>query len=167
MTEQRVSPLLRQWRRFGSWPAGRKAFSRLIGWRVPYAASIGAEVAILSPGRAEVDLADRRRVRNHIGSIHAAALINLAELTANLALMAEQPDGTRWIVTGMDTEFVKIARGPVRASCAAPPIDWSRRQDTVGLVEVRDRAGDVVMRARPRWRTEPAPARRQEKAAAA
>lgn len=169
MSEQRVSSLLRHWQRLRSWPGGRTIFSRLIGWRVPYAATIGAVVEDLVPGRAAVRLADRRRVRNHLGSVHAVALINLAELTANLALLSSQPRGTRWIVTGFDSEFVKLARGPMRADCSAPAIDWTRRQDTVGLVEVRDRNGDVVMRARQRWRTEPvpSPAPRPELASAA
>lgn len=167
MSGQQVSPLLRHWQRLRSWPGGRTIFSRLIGWRVPYAATIGAVVEDLEPGRAVVRLADRRHVRNHLGSVHAAALINLAELTANLALLSCQPQGSRWIVTGFDSEFVKLARGPVRASCTAPAIAWTRRQDTVGLVEVRDRTGDVVMRARPRWRTEPVPVPRPELASAA
>lgn len=147
--------VLQQWRRLGRLPLGRALFNRLIGFTVPYAASIRPEVLALEPGHARTRMADRRRVRNHLRSIHAVALINLAEMTANLAMMTGQPRDGRWIVTGMDTDFVKKARGPITAECQVGPLDWSAPRDVQGAVELRDQAGDVVMRARPRWKIGP------------
>ena len=82
---------LRQWRRFSAFPLGRRLFNRLVGFTVPYAASIRPQVLVIEPGLARVRILDRRRVRNHLRSIHAVALINLAEMTANLAMMSTQP----------------------------------------------------------------------------
>lgn len=150
------NPTLRQWRRFNALPLGRRLFNRLVGFTVPYAASIRPDVLSIEPGLARVRILDRRRVRNHLRSIHAVALINLAEMTANLAMMSTQPRNGRWIVTGLDTEFVKKARGAITAECRIAPLDWSAAQDVGGYVELRDLAGDVVMTARPRWKTGPA-----------
>lgn len=148
--------ILRQWRRLSALPLGRRLFSRLIGVTVPYAGSIGAQILDLDPGRARARLADRRRVRNHLRSIHAAALTCLAELTANLALMSRQPaKGTRWIVTGFDTRYLKKARGPITASCEIAALDWNESRDIEGHVELRDAAGDIVMTATPRWKIGP------------
>ena len=149
------NPTLRQWRRFNAMPLGRRLFNRMVGFTVPYAASIRPEILTIEPGLARVCIRDRRRVRNHLRSIHAVALINLAEMTANLAMMSRQPQNGRWIVTGLDTEFVKKARGTVTAECRVAPLDWSVPQDIEGYAELRDPAGDVVMRARPRWKTGP------------
>ncbi|WP_300300499.1 DUF4442 domain-containing protein [Ferrovibrio sp.] len=148
--------ILQQWQRVSRLPFGNWLFSRLIGLTVPYAATINARVLSLMPGSARAQMADRRAVRNHLRSIHAVALTNLAELTANLAIMSRQPaKGARWIVTGFDTEFVKKARGAVTALCEVGPLDWSQPQSLSGRVELRDAAGDIVMLATPRWKIGP------------
>ncbi len=148
--------VLKQWRGFSRLPLGRRLFNLLIGITVPYAGSIAPQVLELAPGQARAQMADRRRVRNHLRSLHAVALTNLAELTGNLALMSRQPaTGARWIVTGFRTEFLKKARGTITAECSLPELDWSATQDLDARVELRDTAGDLVMIAHPQWRIGP------------
>lgn len=148
--------VLKQWDGFCRLPFGRRLFNLLIGITVPYAGSIAPQVVELMPGRARARMADRRRVRNHLRSLHAVALTNLAELTGNLALMSRQPpQGARWIVTGFDSEFIKKARGTITADCSLPDLDWSSVQTLDGRVELRDAGGDLVMIARPHWRIGP------------
>ena len=150
------NPTLQQWLRFSRLPFGRSLFSRMMGFVVPYAGSISATVLTLAPGFAEIRMADQRRVRNHLRSIHAVALTNLAEMTGNLALMSRQPaSGARWIVTGFDSEYLKKARGPITACCEVEVLDWSVPRDVAGHVELRDRDGNLVMVGRPRWRIGP------------
>lgn len=152
-----ANPTLQRWDSFSRLPFGRALFSRLIGFVVPYSGSIGAEVVELRPGRAEIRMADRRRLRNHLRSLHAVALTNLAEMTGNLALMSRQPArGARWIVTGFDSTYLKKARGPITASCTVDDLDWSTPCEIEGRIELRDMAGDLVMVGRPRWRIGPA-----------
>jgi acyl-coenzyme A thioesterase PaaI-like protein len=149
------SPLMRQWRRFSRLPGGRYLFGRFLSFVVPYAGSISPDVVTLEPGHARMRIADRRRVRNHLHSIHATALITLAETTANLAMTTGQPKQGRWIVTGMDSEFIKKARGTITAECKVEDQDWTAPHDVQGKVELRDSVGDLVMLARPRWRIGP------------
>lgn len=152
-----ANPTLLRWDSMIRLPFGRALFSRLIGFVVPYSGSIGAEVLTLQPGRAEIRMADRRRLRNHLRSLHAVALTNLAEMTGNLALMSRQPaKGARWIVTGFDSTYLKKARGPITASCAVDDLDWTTSREIEGRIELRDAAGDLVMVGRPRWRIGPA-----------
>ena len=150
--------VLRRWHALGRLPFGRWLFSKLMGWVVPYAASIDARVQELAEGRARVLLRDRRAVRNHLKSIHAVALTNLAELSANLALMTRENAGgdSRWIVTGMETRYVKKARGPITAETLLPPVDWRGAQVLSGQVTLRDARNEVVMLATQHWRTGPA-----------
>ena len=61
----------------------------------------------LRAGYAEVRMADRRAVRNHLDSVHAVALANLAELAGNVALMYSLPDDARFIMSGMEIEYLK------------------------------------------------------------
>jgi acyl-coenzyme A thioesterase PaaI-like protein len=135
------------WDRLAKVPGGSKIFSKLLGEMAPYTGTIGADVVELSIGRAVTELRDRRKVRNHLRSIHAIALANLAELTGNAALAYSMPDDARFIVAGMSIDYVKKARGTLRGICECPvPADASRREYQVP-VEMFDASGDVVARA--------------------
>src|SRR4051812_7723465 len=105
-------------------PAGKRVFSRLVGRLAPYTGSIHATVTVLRPGYAEVQMPDRRAVRNHLDSVHAIALANLAELAGNVALMYSLPDDARFIISGIDIEYTKKARGTITA-VGEPPIPRS------------------------------------------
>jgi acyl-coenzyme A thioesterase PaaI-like protein len=132
------------WQLLQALPGGKVLFSRLLGYMAPYTGSIGAVVVALAPGRAEVEMADRPKVRNHLRSIHAVALVNLAELAGNVALAYSLPDDARFIVSGLEIEYVKKARGPISALGECPVPASSARAGYRVQVTLRDVAGDVV-----------------------
>lgn len=128
-------------------PGGKILFSRLVGRLAPYTGSINATVNVLRAGHAEVAMPDRKGVRNHLDCVHAIALANLAELAGNVALMYSLPDDARFIVSGMDIEYMKKARGTIVAVGEAPiPRTSARAQFTVA-VTLRDASGEQVARA--------------------
>lgn len=110
-----TAPLLSLYRRLSCWPGGRWLFTRAVCFKAPYFASISPRITLLEPGRCEGRLADRRKVRNHIGSVHAIAMCNLAELTAGLMVDASLPADMRWIPKGMDVRYQAKAHGTLKA----------------------------------------------------
>jgi acyl-coenzyme A thioesterase PaaI-like protein len=147
--------ILKLWRRLKPYPGGKWLFAQIFGHTVPYSGSVGPRIIVLEPGHAEIEIPDRRSNRNHLGSVHAIALINAAEQTSGLAMLVGLPDGIRGIVTHISMEYLKKARGTIRAvsTVAVPAITTDAEVDVTA--DCLDRAGTVVARATVRWRLGP------------
>jgi len=153
--------LLSSWRRLSGLPGGKLLFSLLVGWMTPYSGTLGARIAELEPGWCRVTLRDRRRVRNHLASVHAMALANLAEMASGLAVLAGLPAGVQGIVTGFSISYLKKARGLLTAECRASGggLQVTAEQEYEAAVTITDAPGDVVAHATARWRLRPIPTR--------
>ncbi|WP_149194820.1 hotdog fold domain-containing protein [Luteimonas suaedae] len=142
--------VLSLYRRFEPRPLGRWLFSRLVCWKAPYFAGIRPALVSLEPGRGEATIRHRRRVTNHLGTVHAIALCNLAEFIGGLTTDASLPAGMRWIPKGMQVDYLKKARGTMRAVATPdfPPHAADAGYELPVQVVVSDPQGDVVLRAR-------------------
>ena len=153
---QSIGPYLRgNWQRFSNKPGGKWLFSRIIGFTVPYTGSIAANVVILEPGYGKITLRERRKVSNHLQSVHAIALANLSEMVTGLTLLNSLPDNARAILTSIQIQYHHKARGLLTAECVCeiPENNTEREMQVSG--EIKNEAGEVVATATATWRIGP------------
>lgn len=145
--------LVALWRRLSRLPGGRIAFSLLLRRMVPYTGTIRPVVEELEPGYARVRVRDRRKVRNHLRSVHAVALTNLGEVAGGLALLTGLPPGARGIVTELRSVYHRKARGTLVAEARVNlPDRLAPSAEHVVTAHVRDTSGALVTEVIARWR---------------
>ena len=127
--------------------AGNEAFSKMVCQMAPYFATIDPTFVELKPGYAEVRLPFRREVTNHLGSVHAIAMCNAAELVAGTMTDVSIPAGSRWIPKGMTVEYLAKAKTDLRAVSNGEGLDWAAGGDIPVPVEVFDTNGVKVFSA--------------------
>ncbi|MGQ0713192.1 MAG: hotdog fold domain-containing protein [Gemmatimonadaceae bacterium] len=143
------------WRRLSPIPGGRWLFGRMLSRMVPYTGTIRPRFLEVQPGLARIAMRDRRAVRNHLRSVHAIALANLAEVTSGVAMIVALPDDVRGIPVRLSIDFVKKARGELVAECRCEVPRVYAPVEVELYPEIRDSDGDVVARATVRWRLAP------------
>ncbi len=85
---------------------------------VPFNVHLGLEITELGPGTATVRLRDDERLRNHVGSQHAAGLFAAAEAASGGAFVgtfAEQLAQIRPLASNAEIAYTKLAQGPIDA----------------------------------------------------
>ena len=141
--------VLKIYRSLSRKPLGHWLFSRLICFKAPYFGSIGPRMVRLEPGRGEATIRHRRSVTNHLGTVHAIALCNLAEFTGGLACDVSIPASMRWIPRGMTVEYLKKAVGSMRATAtpAFAPRDAAEGYELPFDVVIENPQGEAVFKA--------------------
>ena len=128
-------------------PLGKSVFSRLVCFKAPYFRSIRPVFEELRPGFCRIRFKKRRSVTNHLGSVHAIAMCNAAELAAGSMVDAGIPGHMRWIPKGMSVSYLKIARTDLTAECRLDLSALEKPGDCPVMVEVKDRDSQLVFTA--------------------
>ncbi len=149
------TPIRTAWDRLSPLPGGKAVFSRLLGQLAPYTGSIGATIVEVRHGYGRGVLKDRRGVRNHLDSVHAIALCNFGEMTSGVAMLYSAAPKTRGILTRLEIDYLKKARGTLEAISEFEPPATNEKQAFQVPVEIRDAQGDVVARLVAHWQLGP------------
>lgn len=132
--------------RLKSIPGGKRLFSRILTFRVPYFSTIHPKIQELREGFCKVEIKDRRSIHNHLKSVNAGALCTLGELTGGLAVEASLPGSLRWIPKGMTVEYVRKAKGDLISTCTFDP-GVLTPGDTALQVHVQNQANELVFQS--------------------
>lgn len=143
--------ILKQWNSAKKLPLGKDLFNFILGRTVPYSASIGAKVQELTPGHVRINLQDRRKVRNHLHSIHAIALMNLGELATGLAGLTALENEAKSIVVKLSMEYHKKARGKLLATADVEPFTVLEKSERIIEGRITDEENDLVAVCQATW----------------
>lgn len=143
---QNGSPLIRLFSQLQPLPGGKWLFSKIVALKAPYFRSIDPQLVTLRPGYSEWRLKKRWRVTNHLGTVHALAMGNLAEMCAGTCAEASLGKGLRWIPKTMTVEYLAKATSDLYGICEIDPASL-KPGDNVLPVEVFNTQGDKVFRA--------------------
>lgn len=114
-----------------------RVFSLAFGREVPFVATGGLRIERLTESEAVISLANRRRVQNHVGGIHAAAVALLAETASGLLVGRNLPDGALPLMSSLRLDYTTRASGGLRAVASLSAADIAAlRNDRKGRVSV-------------------------------
>lgn len=131
------------WEKTNGLPMGNRIFSTLYAQKAPYFATIHATVTELRPNYAELHLPKRRSVKNHIGTVHAIALCNGAEMAMGALAEMTCPADKRWIPAGMDIRYTAKADSDITVIAETDPEQWEKDGELPVRVKALTTAGVV------------------------
>src|SRR3954468_21826031 len=127
-----MSQVLSLWRKCTSIPVvGARVFSFAFAQKAPYFSSVRPRFTVLEANHAELVVPDRRRVHNHLGTVHAIALCNGLEAAMGALAEATIPADKRWIPKGMEVAYTAKATGDVTCIAETEPGQWTAENPDV------------------------------------
>ncbi|AZN69546.1 DUF4442 domain-containing protein [Acinetobacter haemolyticus] len=138
------------WNKASAFPAGKWTFTRMLCLKAPYFSSIAPLFEELKPNYCKISIKKKRSLLNHIGTVHAIAMCNMAELAGGTMTEVTVPPSHRWIPKGMTVEYLKKAETDLIA--IATPVeenyDWDKAGEYLVNVDVFDTANEKVFHAK-------------------
>lgn len=123
---------------------GPNKYGDAIGKIAPYFATIDPQFVKLEPGYCEIIIQNRKPVHNHLGTIHAIAICNGAELVAGLVTDVSIPEKHRWIPVAMKVEYLAKAETDIRVIANRRDADWSKLGEVIIPVDAFDNSNKKV-----------------------
>lgn len=128
---------------------------------LPFNKLIGLKLATSGSGF-QTSLPDDPQYTNHLGTVHASAMLAVAEAGSGAFLTQHFSDysGLIPVVRRLEAKFRKPGHGQISARCIVAPemlANWAAELERRGrlsapvLVEVIDATGNIVMSATVEW----------------
>lgn len=105
-------------------PLGKQIFTWAFRFKAPYFGSIAPRVVDMRPNYGEVVVPNRRRNRNHIGTVHAIAVCNGLEMAMGALAEASVPADKRWLPKGMEVAYLAKSTGDVTCIAETDQAQW-------------------------------------------
>lgn len=130
--------------------------SYAIGKVVKYTGTSSISYDVMTRDKVVVSLKNKTKVRNHIGQIHAAAMILLAETATGMVVGMNVPDDKIPLVKSLNTNFVRRSQGAMKAEAWLTPaqkqkIETTPKGDIMVSVKITDESGQAPIECEACW----------------
>lgn len=125
--------LHRLWQKATRLPFGSRLFSAAVSLKAPYFRTVLPHVVDVRPGRCEVRGPAWWGNRNHIGTFHVIAALNLAEMAMGVLAEATVPATHRWIPVGMNVRYPAMSTGGLTVTA-----EWTEIPDFSAITSGQD-----------------------------
>lgn len=137
-------------------PLRARLTSLLFNSQVRFAGTGGLRFEHLSPERSVVIVRNQRKVQNHIGGVHAAAMALLAETATGAVFGMNVPDHNLPLLKTMEIDYLRRAQGALRAEATLDAATRARiagepKGDVQVPVTVTDESGEQPIQCRMTW----------------
>ncbi|HEY4127653.1 MAG TPA: DUF4442 domain-containing protein [Gammaproteobacteria bacterium] len=148
--------------KFDAWPEGLRRFfiTWAFGGTVHFVRTAGVKFEVLTEERAVVMLANRRRVQNHIGTVHAAAVALIGETATGAVFGMSVPDSKLPILRSMRINYTRRSQGALRAEATLTSEMRERfwvdeKGDIAVPVKITDETGEPTVECEYVWAWRP------------
>lgn len=136
--------------------ARSRALSLFFGKAVPFTGTAGIRIESLDGNRCVISIANKRRVQNHIGGVHAVASLLLAESATGFLVGLNVPDDKVPVIKTVSAEFTKRAKGDMRVEARLTDEQRQRMRteekgDTPVAVTISDSEGKEPIEIEMVW----------------
>ncbi|MBV1774406.1 DUF4442 domain-containing protein [Burkholderiaceae bacterium DAT-1] len=134
----------------------RYARSKVFGSYIKFAGTAGVDFEEVTQERVICNIANVRKVQNHIKGVHAAAMALVAETASGFAFGMNLPDDKLPLIKSMKIEYLKRAQGSLRAVASLTPeqvvrVQSEEKGDVLVSVIVTDESGIEPIRCEMIW----------------
>jgi uncharacterized protein (TIGR00369 family) len=137
-----------------------EGLTQAIGDAIPFVDTAGLRIHTYTQKEVTVQLEATRRVANHIGTIHAAALALLAETASGLVVALNISDESVPVVRTLNVDFQRPASASIAATATLDADTRLRLQERpIGRIDVPVdlmMSGVAVVQAHAQWAWLPA-----------
>jgi acyl-coenzyme A thioesterase PaaI-like protein len=139
-----VNKTLRIYQKLVRYPFGNYLFSKVVCRTAPYFSSIYPLITDLRVNHCECIIQKRKRVFNHIKTVHVIAICNGLEMAMGVMAEASVPKHLRWIPKGMTVEYTAKAGSDIRCVAKMSAEQWQPGEQSVQVEAFDDNQVVVV-----------------------
>ncbi|KAF9322408.1 hypothetical protein BG006_002418 [Podila minutissima] len=129
-------------------------FSLAVGFANPYSRSIHYRITEVEKGKVCGVMKETPETSNTLKCVHAAALITFGETVGTLTVLTWLGEKDRVILTNINCEYIKVARGYLTATSLVPDFKETHATDLTTEVVIKNQAFDTVSKLILTWKVD-------------
>lgn len=145
-------------KRINAGPQFMRSFllTKLFCSQVKYANTTGIKITHIDHQCVEIELANKKKVQNHIGGVHAIAAALLAESASGIVFGINLPDSQLPLLKSMKMDFLRRMEGALKAKATITAgqlaqMEAQDKGDFIVEVHITDESGEEPIACFMHW----------------